>query len=93
MTRFSQRGLFGLICTAAVLLSPMSGCGSRHPPPSAPGVSSIPPLPSAAGCYEYDVDPAPGQTRQWKRIDCLSRGQAAKLPHPTIGDAAQPRPA
>jgi len=87
MFRFLRRRVFTLTCTAAVLLSPISGCGSRHPA-SAPGVSNIPPLPSEPGCYKYEVDPAPGQARQWKKIDCLSRRQAARLPHPTIGGSS-----
>jgi hypothetical protein len=88
MSLFSQHGVFGLICATAVLLLPISGCGSRHHPPSAPAVSSIPPLPATPGCYKYDVDPVSGQARQWTKIDCLSPKQAARLPHPTIGGSS-----
>jgi hypothetical protein len=44
--------------------------------------------PSEPGCYHYDINSARDSDHRhprWERTRCLSREEASRLPHPTIG--------
>jgi hypothetical protein len=76
----SLRRVFAISCSVAVLISFASNCSStnHNHPISVAGDNNVPALPSAVGCYKYNVN---SFDHKWSKTDCLSRKETSRLPH------------